>query len=401
MKWGSRKLFLNRIRQALIIALELLLFAVTWNRKVSAAASVWKVRVGLAIGWVLRVYIVLIIVVPLYILLGAAKTAQSIPDADVTVYATPLIAPTVTTDGGATNITETEARLRGEITDTGNENPEVWVFWGTSDGGTDPGSWSDNSNLGTLGLGVFYKDISSLTANTTYYYQCRATNAAGTDWAASSANFTTLPTGSIIGAPTDFAVTDLGAITVEISWTKGSSGNYTMIRASRTEYPADITEGELIYYGTASTINSTGYALDPTEYYFSAWGFWTDNTTHSATCSTTSIGGEFMEALADSVALGFADIADAIQFVGLLVMVIFMLAFALWQRDVVYFTAAGIVTFIIALSWVDDYPAVSIVISTLGMYLIFEALRLALSMGGPSQGAGQFRGMINKVRGWF
>lgn len=254
-----------------------------------------------AILWTLRIYIVLILFIPAYLFLGTLDTARSYPDADVTIYATPLTAPTVTTDGGATNIAETEARLRGEITDTGNDNPDVWVFYGASDGGTNPASWSDNVNLGTLGLGSFYTDVSSLTANTTYYYQCRATNTAGTDWAASSANFTTYPTGWLIDPPDDFTVTDLGAITLEFNWTKNASANYTMIRGSRTEYPVDITDGELIYYGPAESTNSSGWAVDYIEAKFSAWSYKSDNSTHSDTYATVEIGGDFLSDLTDAI----------------------------------------------------------------------------------------------------
>lgn len=319
MKWEISKYLICHIRQALSIALELFLF-IFRRRRISLEAEKCRPIIANIALWILRIYIVLILVIPIYIILNTSQMARSYPDADVAIYATPLIAPTVTTDGGATNILETEARLRGEITDTGNENPDVWVFWGQANGGTNPAAWSDNANLGTLGLGTFYKDISSLTANTTYYYQCRATNAAGTDWAPSSANFTTLPTGSVINAPTGFTVNDLGAITLEFTWTTGTGANYTMIRGARDYYPALITEGELIYYGPAESYNSTGYALDVTEYLFSAWGFWSDNTSHSTDYATASEGGALMSELADAIE-GLAGNINMAPFMAMAVMI--------------------------------------------------------------------------------
>lgn len=103
----------------------------------------------------------------------------------------PVGAPTVTNSTGESNVTTTSARLNGEVTNTGGENPTVHIYWGDNDGGTTPGNWDNDENLGTKGLGTFYKNVSGLTASTTYYYRCYATNSAGSDWANSTASFTT------------------------------------------------------------------------------------------------------------------------------------------------------------------------------------------------------------------
>jgi VCBS repeat-containing protein len=112
--------------------------------------------------------------------------------ATVTMMVNPAIAPPVVTNStGASNITTDSARLNGEITTTGGENPTVHIYWGDNDGGTDPSSWGHDVNLGTTALGTFYTDITNLTANTTYYYICFAQNSGGSAWAATTASFTT------------------------------------------------------------------------------------------------------------------------------------------------------------------------------------------------------------------
>jgi len=98
-------------------------------------------------------------------------------------------APSVSNDG-ATNVTNDDARLNGTIDDTGGENPTVTVFWGESDGGTNPASWSDNASLGAKGAGAFYHGLTDLDAETLYYFTFRAVNNGGTDWS-STDNFTT------------------------------------------------------------------------------------------------------------------------------------------------------------------------------------------------------------------
>ena len=106
------------------------------------------------------------------------------------------VAPVVTNSVGATDITTSSARLNGEITGTGGENPSVHIYWGLTDGATTPGSWDNDIELGVLPEGTFYSDISALTPDTPYYYRCYAENLGGSAWASSTGSFTTytLPT---------------------------------------------------------------------------------------------------------------------------------------------------------------------------------------------------------------
>ena len=109
------------------------------------------------------------------------------------IYGSSLTAPAVTNYTGASNIAQTSARLNGEVTSTGGENPTVHIYWGDNDGGTTAGSWDYDINLGVKAAGTFYSNISGLTGNTLYYYRCYAVNSAGESWAASTASFTTSP----------------------------------------------------------------------------------------------------------------------------------------------------------------------------------------------------------------
>ena len=86
----------------------------------------------------------------------------------------PASAPTVTNSIGASDITSTSARLNGEVTSTGGENPTVHIYWGDNDGGTTPGNGDNHVNLGIKGAEAFYTDISGLSLGTTYYYKAKA-----------------------------------------------------------------------------------------------------------------------------------------------------------------------------------------------------------------------------------
>jgi len=105
--------------------------------------------------------------------------------------ATTLAGIPIVTAQPATSVEVITARLNGEVTDNGGENPTVHIYWGTSDGESTPGNWDHDENLGVKAVGTFYKDISGLTRGTKYYYRCYAENSAGGSWS-SAVEFTTL-----------------------------------------------------------------------------------------------------------------------------------------------------------------------------------------------------------------
>jgi phosphodiesterase/alkaline phosphatase D-like protein len=110
----------------------------------------------------------------------------------------PIGLPTVTNGIGATLVKTNSARLNGEITDTGGQNPSVTIYWGTSDGGTNIGLWTQQLSLGNLGKQTFSRDISGLNPGTKYYYRCYASNSAGASWASSTETFTTDTKASVL-----------------------------------------------------------------------------------------------------------------------------------------------------------------------------------------------------------
>ncbi|MBE3140043.1 MAG: hypothetical protein IMZ53_05610 [Thermoplasmata archaeon] len=250
--------------------------------------------------------------------------------ADVTVtYSIIVTPPTVTNGIGATLVAATTARLNGEVTNTGNENPTVDVFYGLTDGGTNPVAWDDTYSLGIVALGTCFIDVSGLLPTNLYYYRMRATNGGGVDWADSTANFTTP---AIFDAPAGLTLTDLGAITIGANWTKGAGTTYTMLRVSRGDYPILPTEGELFYYGDAETANSTGYSLDTNGYYVSAWGYLADNVTYTGTYITATIGGGAMTAIATALTAIATTLTSTVASLISLLIVVLITALAFWAN---------------------------------------------------------------------
>ncbi|MDD5311412.1 MAG: fibronectin type III domain-containing protein [Dehalococcoidia bacterium] len=126
---------------------------------------------------------------------NSAGTAWAPSTSSFTTLPDGPTAPTVTNSTGASNIKDTSAKLNGQVTSTGGENPEVHIYWGSVDGGTNPANWAHDENLGVKAAGSFSKDISGLFDVFDYYYRCFASNSAGSAWAPSSAKFITASSG--------------------------------------------------------------------------------------------------------------------------------------------------------------------------------------------------------------
>jgi uncharacterized repeat protein (TIGR03806 family) len=97
----------------------------------------------------------------------------------------------VVTNLAASSITFTSANLNGQLLSSGGQFPTVKIYYGATDGGTNPTAWAGSVSLG-LQAGSFAAAVSNLAINTTYYFTAAASNSAGTAWAAPSRSFATL-----------------------------------------------------------------------------------------------------------------------------------------------------------------------------------------------------------------
>jgi len=97
--------------------------------------------------------------------------------------------PGIYNGGGAIHIGATGATLRGAVTNTGGENPTVYVYWGPTNGDTDKSIWSNRLDVGVLGLASFSTNVYLTVSNVLYYYRCYATNSGGDAWAPFTENF--------------------------------------------------------------------------------------------------------------------------------------------------------------------------------------------------------------------
>ncbi|MDD4870920.1 MAG: DUF2341 domain-containing protein, partial [Kiritimatiellae bacterium] len=110
----------------------------------------------------------------------------------------------------ATNITSTSAVLNATLYTTGLVT-DVVVYWGTSDGGTNPAAWASSNLVGSF-TNILSTNISctvtSLLSGVDYYFTFRAVSAEASPWASGSESFGTLA--GLSGFPYKMKVTFSG-----------------------------------------------------------------------------------------------------------------------------------------------------------------------------------------------
>ncbi|HTV63031.1 MAG TPA: fibronectin type III domain-containing protein [Verrucomicrobiae bacterium] len=110
-------------------------------------------------------------------------------------FTTPQLAVAVVSNLPASNVQGTIATVNGDVVSSGGQTPAVTIYYGSTDGGTNPAAWSNSIALGDQG-GAFAQTISGLATNSSYYFTAEAVNAAGTAWATPSLMFATVATNS-------------------------------------------------------------------------------------------------------------------------------------------------------------------------------------------------------------
>ncbi|MGW8184632.1 MAG: Ig-like domain-containing protein [Candidatus Moraniibacteriota bacterium] len=77
----------------------------------------------------------------------------------------------------ATVVTDVSATINGNILNTGGDNPERIIEWGTVSG-----TYADSCTVGVGGIGVYSCNLTGLTSNTTYYFRAKSINIYGTSY---------------------------------------------------------------------------------------------------------------------------------------------------------------------------------------------------------------------------
>jgi hypothetical protein len=157
----------------------------------------------------------------------------------------------VNTTLGATNISPGVARLRGELLEA---PADLTIYWGTTDGGTDPTAWANKIEMPGMSAGAFQYDAGGLVGGTTHYYRCFVSSAInGTSgWASVSRSF--VPNGALL-------TVDHGSGAVNIS------PGVASLRGALNGWSADVTvcwgrtDGGTNLANWQNTISLTGMSV--------------------------------------------------------------------------------------------------------------------------------------------
>jgi len=72
-------------------------------------------------------------------------------------------------------------------------------------------------------------------------------------------------------APTDFEIEQTALHSINITWTKGTAANITIVRGSTSGYPFSIFDGDAIYSGNSTYVEVGSIDLATYTYYYRAW----------------------------------------------------------------------------------------------------------------------------------
>ncbi len=216
---------------------------------------------------------------------NAATNIWATPNVSFTTYDTLQI-----TNVSSSSVTSGGATLTAQLLVAGT-NADVTVYWGTTDGGTNAGSWDTSAAVGTwtnvLNTNITH-DISSLSSEQTYHYTFYAENGGESRWAEPSDSFLTQLGTAQNPVFTSVSATWAGA---DLTWTDNASAEtgYILQRATASGGPYTVITN--LSAGTTSHSDTT--ASPSTTYYYqlAATSSVTLSSTDFAACQTNVTTG--------------------------------------------------------------------------------------------------------------
>lgn len=124
----------------------------------------------------------------------------------------------------------------------------------------------------------------------------------------------------------------------------------------------------------------------------------TDNTTMLITLTSEDLAGvaDGMTVLAASL----NNTSDVLLLIFEVLVVLGILVFSLWKKEVILYVIAGLVTLFAALSWVRDLPEIAIPLIGLGLYQLLNAILSAVGTN-PATGSSHVKAIVGKLKGMF
>jgi len=159
----------------------------------------------------------------------------------------------------AVDIEETTATGKGEVISINNGSCARYIEWGTTT------NYGSECNAGAGGIGEYSCEITELSPGTLYYY--RAKTILDLTTYGEDKSFITKP-----NPPTELSAIVQSDNQIDISWTKGSGAEKTMVRRKVGSYPTSVTDGDEAYFDTSDSFSDNSL-IDDTHYYYRAWSY--------------------------------------------------------------------------------------------------------------------------------
>jgi hypothetical protein len=110
-------------------------------------------------------------------------------------------------------------------------------------------------------------------------------------YADNSATVTVIATGYVTVGPGGFVVSYISDWELDLSWTPANGSVGTMVRAAYGHVPTGISDGYLVYNGSAGNFSDTSVSLDGSEsVYYRAWSIYPGGSYSSLASSASSEG---------------------------------------------------------------------------------------------------------------
>jgi hypothetical protein len=159
-----------------------------------------------------------------------------------------------------TNVTANSATLNGVLNNDGGQYTSVRFNWGKLSSYNNVTPWISDKRTGD----IFNYYISGLEKGKAYHYRVEASNGkevvVGQD-----ISFITKP-----DAPTGLTASSAGSGQISLNWNKGEVACYTMVTRKAGSYPANSSDGTIVYYGTGSNAVDKNLSNN-VWYYYRAW----------------------------------------------------------------------------------------------------------------------------------
>lgn len=81
-----------------------------------------------------------------------------------------------------------------------------------------------------------------------------------------------------------------------------------------------------------------------------------------------------------------------------LLLLLGILAIAFWQKELIFWMLSGVITLVIGMLWVSDYPGVAVMMWFLSGYEVVRGFMGLIKNLGPSKGYSQFKEWYRKAR---